>query len=276
MEPFVLQGEDDGLRWFDYPAWQSVKVGFSTRLGGVSRAPYDGLNLAFHVNDQTEDVVRNRQYLADILHFPLEAWTCAEQVHGDRVAVVTSAERGAGHVERATAIADTDALITNERGVWLASFYADCVPLYFFDPVQRVIGLAHAGWRGTAKQIGLRTVQKMSEYFGSRPSDMRAIIGPSIGPCCYEVDEQVANQVGQVVEGIRTEGDPMVITRTNHGTCTLNLKRANQFIMMKAGISMHHIEISEWCTSCRTDLFFSHRKEQGKTGRMISWACLSD
>jgi YfiH family protein len=276
MEPFVLRGEDDGPRWFDYPAWQGVKVGFSTRLGGVSRAPYSSLNLAFHVNDQTNDIIRNRQLLADSLHLPLEAWTCAEQIHGDHVSIVTSAELGSGRIDRATAIADTDALVTNLQGVWLTSFYADCVPLYFYDPVQRVIGLAHAGWRGTAKQIAMRTVQKMTEVFASQPSDIRAIIGPSIGACCYEVDEHVANQVSQAATVISAEGEQSLTSHTNHGSYTLNLKRANQFIMMKAGISLHHIEISEWCTSCRTDLFFSHRKEHGTTGRMVSWACLSD
>lgn len=254
-----------------------LTAGFSSREGGVSAAPWNGLNVGLHVGDRAEDVVRNRELLAEALGWPFEAWTCAEQVHGSRVYQVTSEDRGRGRDSRESAIGDADALMTNEKGVLLASFYADCVPLYFWDPKQEAVALAHAGWKGTVAEIAVRTVEAMREAYGSRPADIQAAIGPSIGGCCYEVDENVLRHVRPLLEQLRVlgieaaDGLDGVIAETAAGRARIDLKEINRQIMIKAGILPTHIEITQWCTGCRTDLFFSHRMEQGRTGRMASW-----
>ncbi len=230
--------------------------------------------MGLHVGDEPSDVVRNREAVSKALGWQLEAWTCAEQVHGAAVHVVTAGERGRGRAVREDAVADADALITNEPDILLASLYADCVPLYFYDPVRRVVGLAHAGWRGTVQEIARLTVEAMRQHFGSRPSELVAAIGPAIGACCYEVDEAVISKVEPLLQELRTDGATLAedtLVPSEQGRARINLKEINRQIMIKAGILPTSIELSQMCTGCRTDLFFSHRMEQGGTGRMASW-----
>jgi YfiH family protein len=232
------------------------------------------MNCALHVGDDADKVIHNRTILADHLSTSFDAWTCAEQVHGNRVAIVTACERGRGRLSREDAIQDTDSLITREPGVWLTAFFADCVPLYFFDPVQKAVGLAHAGWKGTVLEIAETTVRAMEANFGSQPSDLLAAIGPSIGVCCYEVDAAVEAPVRAALErmGISGEIDTFLIVQSDKpGKFMLNLQLLNRQIMIKAGILPSRIELCGMCTSCRTDSFFSHRKEKGRTGRMAAW-----
>lgn len=243
--------------WLDKPG---VRAGISLREGGVSASPMDSLNCALHVGDEPDRVLENRRRLSKAAGFAAEDWTCAEQVHGHRVKLVTAGDRGAGRLARESAFADTDALMTREPGIMLAAFFADCVPLFFCDPVNRAVAIAHAGWRGTAANIAAETVRAMEERFGTRPGDLLAAIGPSIGPCCYEVDDAVVRQIGM---------KPPV--RKDNGRYMLDLKEANRQFMIKAGLGPNHIEVSGYCTCCRTDLFFSHRGEGGKTGRMAAF-----
>ncbi|MCL6604135.1 MAG: peptidoglycan editing factor PgeF [Paenibacillus sp.] len=277
MEPFVLE---DGLPpLFRVKPWHmehtAITAGFTSRQGGTGKAPYESLNCAFHVGDHPEDVINNRNILAKSLGFQLEDWTCGEQTHGVNIAVVDSKDRGRGSQDRASAFSDTDGLITNVPGVLLTSFYADCVPLYFYDPIQSVVGLAHAGWKGTVGQIADLMVKKMSDEYGSHPQDILAAIGPSIGDCCYEVNDHVMNHVHQleVLSGSEATFSNSVYRKseTNDDKSMLNLKELNQRIMIKAGILPTHIECTTWCTSCNPDLLFSYRKENGVTGRMTSW-----
>ncbi|MFC3344138.1 peptidoglycan editing factor PgeF [Paenibacillus abyssi] len=251
-----------------------LTAGFTGRHGGVSGHPWTSLNLGLHVGDEPARVVQNRRLVAESLKWPFDAWTCAEQVHGCRVRQVTSADRGSGRENRAGAIADCDALMTNETGVLLTSFYADCVPIYYVDPVCRVIALAHAGWKGTVLEIARMTVESMKDAYGSEPKDIFAAIGPSIGQCCYEVDQPVIERVEPLVQRLSTElevSPAEMMLENGEGKARLNLKEINRQIMIKAGILPTHIELTERCTGCRTDLFFSHRMEDGKTGRMVSW-----
>ncbi|MWC27427.1 peptidoglycan editing factor PgeF [Paenibacillus sp. MMS18-CY102] len=284
MEPFVWdQASGDGASLFTLSEWvtgnNALTAGFTTRLGGVSREPWASFNMGLHVGDRDEDVVANRQRLAEALGWPFEAFTCAEQVHGDRVHAVTAADAGRGRDSRASALQDTDALITNERGVLLASFYADCVPLYFWDPAHEAIGLAHAGWKGTAAEIAARTIEAMHAEFSSEPAQIRCAIGPAIGSCCYEVDGLVIERMEQLCSSFASlngSGGTGPVTadlvqRKGNGKAMLDLKEINRHIMIKAGILPIHIELSKWCSSCRTDLLFSHRAENGSTGRMASW-----
>ncbi|MBB3109068.1 hypothetical protein FHS18_001120 [Paenibacillus phyllosphaerae] len=252
---------------------EGLTAGFTGREGGVSAAPWTGLNCGLHVGDANEDVIRNRQLLVQALGWSFEAWTCAEQVHGNRVVQVTHADRGKGNDSRQNAVAEADALMTNEEDVLLTSFYADCVPLYFVDPVKKAVALAHAGWKGTVQEIARMTVEAMAVAYGSDPADIHGAIGPSIGGCCYEVDETVLKRVEPLLEALNVEAAAQaeIIVPTTGGKATINLKEINRQIMIKAGILPTNIEITSWCTGCRTDLFFSHRMEQGKTGRMVSW-----
>ncbi|WP_310829711.1 peptidoglycan editing factor PgeF [Paenibacillus pedocola] len=278
MEPFVQkQGMPVLLELEPWRGYREITAGFTGRQGGAGKPPYDSFNCAFHVGDNPEDVLSNREKLAESLGFSLDAWTCGEQTHGKHIAVVTEADRGRGSRTRASAFQSTDGLLTNVPGVLLTSFYADCVPLYFYDPVERVAGLAHAGWKGTVAEIAGAMVSKMAEVFGSKPQHIVAAIGPSIGECCYEVDDYVMKHVLQLEETLAltassgTEQDLYSKSLSDDSKSMLNLKELNQRIMIKAGILPTHIECTTWCTSCNTNLFFSYRKEQGITGRMTSW-----
>jgi len=277
VEPFRLSDTPGQPAVMHIDRWErdylGLSAGFTTRLGGVSEGACDSLNCALHVQDNPLHVAENRRRLAAALDFPFEAWTCGEQVHGRHVAVVTRASRGKGRLAREDAIPDTDALITNEPGIWLTSFYADCVPLYFFDPVRKVAGLAHAGWKGTVLQIAGHTVQSMAKTYGTVPGDVLAAVGPSIGSCCYEVDRAVIERIDECLMEIGAD-EPVrraVYKPGAPGKSMLDLQQLNRQIMIKAGILPTHIEICGMCTGCRTDLFYSHRKERGATGRMASW-----
>ncbi|WP_274651843.1 peptidoglycan editing factor PgeF [Paenibacillus humicola] len=281
MEPFERYDSAKGPSLFLLPQWAKLRggltAGFSSRLGGVSAGPWSSLNCGLHVGDEPDAAVRNRERIAEEIGWPFEAWTCAEQVHGSRVYRVTAEDRGRGRLSRESSVGDADALITGERGVLLTSFYADCVPLYLFDPHRGVIALAHAGWKGTVLQIARAAVEALAAEFGCDPADIRAAIGPSIGLCCYEVGGEalrLSEELASMLEaGPLPDARPQepLIAASEGGKARINLKEMNRQIMIKAGILPTHIEMTEWCTGCSTDLFFSHRKEGGKTGRMVSW-----
>ncbi|MCE3202536.1 peptidoglycan editing factor PgeF [Paenibacillus sonchi] len=279
MEPFMQKSGAPMLLHLE--PWRAehaeITAGFTGRQGGIGKAPYDSFNCAFHVGDEPSDVLGNRTLLAESLGFTLQDWTCGEQTHGKDIAVVKADDRGRGSLDRASAFQGTDGLLTNVPGVLLTSFYADCVPLYFYDPLKKVVGLAHAGWKGTVAEIAAAMVARMETGYGSRPQDILAGIGPSIGDCCYEVDDYVMNHIRQLEDGLKTAAgsgpsqDLYRTSETDDRKSMLNLKEMNRRIMIKAGILPTHIECTSWCTSCNQDLFFSYRKENGVTGRMTSW-----
>jgi YfiH family protein len=161
--------------------------------------------------------------------------------------------------------------VTDEAGICLAALYADCVPLYFYDPGHQAVGMAHAGWRGTAGRIGANVVETMAREFGSRADQLLAAIGPSIGSCCYEVGEQVAAEVRQTIAGQGIRDQEAILQPHDDDKFMLDLQQLNRQIMIKAGILPSNIEITGLCTGCRTDEFYSHRRENGLTGRMIAW-----
>ncbi|GGA20942.1 laccase domain protein YlmD [Paenibacillus physcomitrellae] len=259
-----------------------LAAGFTGRSGGVSQAPYSSLNLALHVGDRPEAVLENRLRLVKALGFEPEALTCGEQTHGSRVAVVTAGDRGKGRLDRESAFQETDGLVTDVPGILLTSFYADCVPLYFFDPVHRAVGLAHAGWKGTVAEIAGQVVENMKETYGTQPEQLLAAIGPSIGEAAYEVDDNVMQRVWPLLERLKNgnanpDGTVLPYKESpNAGRWLLNLKELNRIIMIKAGIMPSHIECTSWCTSTHVENFFSHRKENGKTGRMASFIGLKE
>lgn len=264
----VIYKADQWIQLFD-----GLEIGVSSRLGGVSQGNYQSLNCGLHVDDCPEDVIHNRRRLASATAVRWENWTYAEQIHGDHVAVVTREHKGSGIDSRERALQNTDAMITNEPDISLTLLFADCVPIFFIDPVRRVIAIAHAGWKGTVRRIAANTIQHMVRNYNSEPEHIRSLMGPSIRSCCYEVDDTVIRQVDAVMEEL--QADHPVYLRQSNQRYLLDLQQLNRQIMIEAGILPTHIEISNLCTSCHTDLFFSHRAEKGTTGRMAAWIAMS-
>lgn len=261
----ALKGD---LSFYTFPHFEAtglVEHGFTTRPGGVSAGAHASLNMAFHVGDDAVNVSTNRLLACRALGINPEHLVAGKQTHGDRVEAVGSRDRGRGAVCYEDALPDTDALVTGEPGVPLSSYYADCVPVFLLDPEKKVIALAHAGWKGTVLKIGKRTVEKMSRVFGTRPQHCLAGIGPSIGPCCYEVDRRVIDPLREGFygwEGMATPASP--------GKWRLNLWDANRQALLEAGLKKEHIVTAALCTSCRNELFFSYRAQGGVAGRMAS------
>lgn len=278
MEPFVHYTTENGVELNRLEPWlhrfPGITAGFTGRKGGTGTPPYATLNLGLHVGDEPATVVRNRTLLAQALGTSLEAWTFGEQVHGDRVQQVAPFHRGRGTLTQADAFPEADAFIAAGKGTVLAALFADCVPLYFADPAHEAVGLAHAGWKGTVLGIARRTVEAMADAFGTKPESLHAAIGPSIGVCCYEVDNRI---IGAVTAQTGLQGEPYFRpSPANEGKFLLNLQEINRKIMIEAGILPHHIEMTSLCTGCGVSRFFSHRKENGTTGRMAAWIGWTD
>jgi len=229
--------------------------GVFTRLGGHSRAPWRGLNTGHTVGDDPEAVDANHRLICLALGFSTDDLVSPHQVHGAAVAAVGAQDRG-------RVVQDTDALVTDEPGVLLMLRFADCTPIWLYDPVRRAIGLAHAGWRGTVAGTARATVDKMRSAFGSRPADLVAGIGPSIGPCCYEVGEDVALSVQDTFSGV----SPQLLAPRTNGKWHLDLWAANRHHLVRAGVEQ--VEVAGICTACHTEEWFSHRAERGTTGRI--------
>ncbi|MGQ9511617.1 peptidoglycan editing factor PgeF [Thermodesulfitimonas sp.] len=232
---------------------------FTTRLGGVSEGPFATLNLGFTVGDVPERVLVNRRLLATALGYDPARMVAGRQVHGEKVAVVTVREAGAGACRPETALDATDGLTTSEAGLALMVFFADCVPVLLADMVKRVIAVVHAGWRGTAREITRRALGVMAANLQVAPAHCVAAIGPAIGPCCYEVDEPVAAV-------FRPWGEK--VTWRQGDKWRVDLWEANRETLIAAGIPPEQIAVIRLCTCCHPELFFSYRRDGVKTGRM--------
>ena len=258
------------LYTFDNLSHQAGIQHFVTpKTGGFGEWPYDSLNLGLHVNDNEENVLKNRKHLADTLGIPLNHFIFADQVHGDNITIITENEKGMGTSNLDTAIPETDGMITNVHGICLMVLVADCVPLLFYDPVKKVVGASHAGWKGTIKLIGKKTVEAMVDNYGCDPKDIIVGIGPSIGPCCYEVSQDVIGEVKKVF------GDKHIKPLDNGKGC-FDLWSANKQPLIEAGVNEKNIEISDMCTICNNDVFFSNRYYKGRTGRFGAGIMLLD
>ena len=238
--------------------------GCSCRLHGESDVVVGTLNLALHVGDDVEKVLRNRRAFAEAVGVDANRFTTCQQVHGSKVMQVTEELVGSGALDFANTIADTDALITNLPDVPLMLFYADCVPVLLADLETGAIGLAHAGWRGTVANIGAKTLAAMGEAFGTKPENVLAAIGPSIGACCYEVDDFVRDQASGYEEFFAPKGG---------GKYQLDLWGMNAKQLQEAGVPAENIATAGVCTNDNVELFCSYRAEQGKTGRMGVCLC---
>lgn len=253
------------LRSANLDALDGLVHAVSSRLGGSSEGHFATLNLSYAVGDDSLVVRDNRGRLCAALGIEPSGVVCAEQVHGSEVARVGRADGSRGYRERATAVPGADALVTDEPGLYLWLTFADCVPVLLCDPVRRAIGLAHAGWRGTVGHVARRTVETMAREFSSRPEDMVALVGPAIGGCCYEVGEEVAEAIRAALPG-----DAAELVRVDGRSHRANLPLANARLIESAGVPVDRVEVAPLCTACRTDLFYSHRAERGRTGRFAA------
>jgi hypothetical protein len=290
------QGRVQYVQFGQFLQFPELTHGIFTRLGGYSEDPYWGLNVSFTTGDDIENVKRNRLLALSALQ--LNEYPCATLwlVHGAEVAVVdekpwewrfdqpflTLAEEQKVLLRTAHPRWKVDAFITQRRNISLAISSADCVPVMLYDPVQHALGLAHAGWRGTARGIVFATVDAMCEQFGSQPADIYAGIGPSIGPCCYEVSEEVQGLLlGKIEFDIQPTAERYrnrvrestvfkVRQHTHPNSLRLDLWETNRNQLLMAGLLPERIELPGICTSCEKHRFYSHRAEYGLAGRFPS------
>lgn len=267
--------ENKGVTYLTYPAFEKFPEfyhGFSTRLGGVSKGIYSSMNLSFTRGDEEEVVLENYRRIADAIGFSMEGIVCSDQTHTVHIRQVTEADKGKGVLQKKD-YTDIDGLITNVPGITLTTFYADCVPLFFLDPVNKAAGLAHSGWRGTVDRMGEKMVKAMRDAFGSEPENLYAGIGPSICQDCYEVSADVADRFREEFQGY--EEDAGLLYKTKPGKYQLNLWKANEIVLKEAGILREHISFPGICTCCNPEFLFSHRASQGKRGNLCAFLGVS-
>ena len=249
-----------------------VKHGFSTRKGGVSTGIFSSMNLNFKRGDDPDAVMENYRRMAAALNMRVEDMVLSDQTHTTNVRVITEEDRGKG-ILKPQDYSDVDGMITNVPGIVLVTSYADCVPLYFVDPVRKAIGLSHSGWKGTVGHIGQKTVWKMHEVYGSEPKDIVAAIGPSICQSCYEVSDDVAEAFR--ANFTADEAADILLDKGN-GKYQLDLWKANWYVLTDAGILPEHLSVTDLCTACHPDLLWSHRKTNGQRGGLSAFLSLID
>ena len=265
--------KNEGVTFLTYPAFEDVEWlvhGFSTRLGGVSQGIYSSMNLSFTRGDEESCVRENYNRIAAAMGFRAENIVTSDQTHTCNVRKVTEKDRGKGIVTPRD-YTDIDGMITNVPGLVLATFYADCVPLYFVDPLHHAIGLSHSGWRGTVQKIGEVTIKKMAEEYGSNPKDMKVAIGPSICQDCYEVSEDV---IKKFCENYDENLWPEIFYQKENGKYQLNLWKANESVFLESGILPEHIAVTNVCTHCNPDILFSHRTTGNERGTLSAFLAL--
>lgn len=270
---FSIESEND-LLYFTFEGLEKtgiVKHCFSSRLGGVSKTHLGTMNLSYTRGDEREYVDENYRRIAQVLDCKVEDIVCSDQTHTTNVRKVTVADKGKG-VMTERDYSDIDGLITNEPGVVLATFYADCVPLYIVDPVHRAIGLSHSGWRGTVNRMGAVTLQEMEMEYGTNPKEVFVAIGPSICQECYEVSQDVAEAFREAFPV--QANDERLVYQKNEEKFQLNLWYANECVFREAGVPEAHIEVTDVCTCCNPEILFSHRASKGMRGNLGAFLVL--
>ena len=265
----IIKQTNAGVTFYacDHPVWQEVPHGFSTRLGGVSPAPWDSLNLGATRGDTTENVAENFRRFCVAIGAPEGPLAKNHQVHGTQVRSVAATDM---EIPESAPTVDADGLVTDEPGITLTVFSADCLPILFYDPVRRCAAAVHAGWRGTAAGIAARAVEAMTDRYGCRVEHIRAAIGPGISKCCFEttgdVPEALLLHLGQAAEPC--------ITDHHNGKFHVDLKLANRIWLENSGILPEHIAVCPACTACDRDDFWSHRLVGKNRGSMAAMICL--
>ncbi len=271
--------------YIEFPTLSDIPFvvhGFSTRLGGVSTGMFSSMNLgsgSSPYKDNPENIRENFIRIANSIGVDPNSFVVSDQVHKTEIRLVNDNDKGKGF-NSPRDYQEIDGLITNTPGITLVTKYADCVPLYFVDPVKSAIGLSHSGWKGTVNRIGHKTVDKMGKAFGSNPKDIIAVIGPSICVDCYEVGEEVAQEFRNAFSNIEDnklyddETSPILV-KNQRGRYQLNLWEACRRVLLEAGLGEEHIHVSKVCTSCNNQLLFSHRKTKGKRGSLGAFLAIS-
>jgi len=255
----MIRHEAGGVPYYTFAAFaghSEIAHAVFTRVGGVSHDPYRSLNVGHSVGDDPRAVEENNRLVAEALRVRQTDVVTARQVHSNRVACVTAGDKG-------RVLLDTDALITGDPGVTLLLRFADCLPIFIYDAQRGVIGLGHAGWRGTAARIACQMVSTMADFYGSDPAGVIAALGPAIGPCCYMVGDEVIGAICNSLPDWRS-----AIRPRGNGHFSLDLWEANRRQLMDSGI--RKVEIGRLCTACHADEFFSYRAEGGHTGRFAA------
>ena len=272
----ILDKEMNGVRYLQFPALLELEVCrhlFSTRIGGVSQGDLGSMNLSYTRGDKKENVDENFRRIAQLLECEPDDFVLTHQTHTTNVRTVTEEDKGKGIVKERD-YEDVDGLITNVPGIVLSTFYADCVPLYFVDPVKRAIGLSHSGWRGTVHKMGKVTVEKMTEEYGSKPSDIIAAIGPSICVDCYEVSMDVAEEFLHAFKD--ADNLNKMVRKKSNEKAMLDLWQANLAVLCEAGIKKENITLPDVCTACNKEVLFSHRDSNGKRGNLGAFLVLNE
>ena len=247
--------ETDKLKTYTIPSFEATSLvshAFTTR----------DLNLGFNTIDSYEDILNNFKVICSELGTTIEESVLSSQTHKTDIRMITSGDKGKGLVKDRD-YSDVDGLVTDQIGIALFTFYADCVPLFFLDSKRKVVGVAHGGWRGTVDKIAGNMISIMSDEYGCNPKDVLVGIGPSIGACCYEVNRDVFDRFDENFKDVSK-----ILTSIDDEKWTLDLWEANKSVLEESGVLEENITISKLCTSCNNDMFFSYRKEDGKTGRM--------
>ena len=274
-ETVLTVKENRGVTYLSFPILEDtglISHAFSTRLGGVSKGDFATMNFSFTRGDDRDDVLENYRRMAAALGVDRERMVLTWQTHTTNVRRVTEEDEGKGIV-RDRDYRDVDGLITDIPGITLVTFFADCVPLYFLDPVHKAIGLSHSGWRGTVKRMGQVTVDAMKEAFGTRPEDIIACIGPSICGDCYEVGEEVADEFA---DAFHEKYHDVILLKKQNGKYQLDLGKANEIVLKEAGIKGDNLAVTNICTYCNPQLLFSHRRTAERRGNLCAFLSLKE
>ena len=274
-ETVLTVKENRGVTYLSFPILEDtglVSHAFSTRLGGVSKGDFATMNFSFTRGDDRDDVLENYRRMAVALGVDRERMVLTWQTHTTNVRRVTEEDEGKGIV-RDRDYRDVDGLITDIPGITLVTFFADCVPLYFLDPVHKAIGLSDSGWRGTVKRMGQVTVDAMKEAFGTRPEDIIACIGPSICGDCYEVGEEVADEFA---DAFHEKYHDVILLKKQNGKYQLDLWKANEIVLKEAGIKGDNLAVTNICTYCNPQLLFSHRRTAERRGNLCAFLSLKE
>ena len=255
---------------------RGLRHGFSTRKGGVSKEHLSSLNLGFNLGDEREKVLENFRILGSLFEAKPEDFVLTQQTHSVNVRHVGREDRGKG-IFRERDYTDVDALMTDEEGVILSAFSADCVPILFYDKGHRAIASCHSGWRGTHGRILARVIEAMQREFSSKPEEIYIAIGPSICKNCYEVSEDVGEAFLDAFPALREmTKNASPIERVSEEKFHIDLWELNRSIALENSIPAENISVSGYCTMERPDLFFSHRYSQGKRGVQGAFIGLSE
>jgi YfiH family protein len=252
-----------------------ITHGFSTRLGGVSTGIFSSLNLgsgSSPYKDNPENIKNNFILICESIGIDPNSMVMSDQVHKTDIRLVTAEDRGKGYVIPRD-YDEIDGLITNTPGLTLVTKYADCVPLFFVDTVNKAIGLSHSGWKGTIGRIGQKSVEEMSKAFGSHPENILAVIGPSICMDCYEIGDDVADEF---IRAFSSEEQSTILVKNQRNRYQLNLWEANRRILLAAGLKDENIHLSGVCTSCNCEILFSHRRSRGKRGSLAAFLAIKE